>query len=273
MEEGAKNLGNTMATVVSTRAQINKSDAASHLDEVRSEEPKKKGKYIMNEDKIKDAIVPIYCDGDFRGTGFIYKHYLITAEHVLRAYEGAYKTINGLCVKVARIVQEYNDIEYKYNGTFYPFNYSDVVYSNKQYGDGGVFDFIDEDLAIYNLSEDIDILTMHEKDDVNGICASLYGFHCYNNNDIRIQTRELQLSYTHMCMGVHRITQDKCCYGTAIRNGDGIIEGYSGGPVLNGNDIVRMLVGHLPNSESYHMIKSSHILRQILKHEQNINKD
>ena len=167
------------------------------------------------------------------------------------------------------MLQEYEMIEYEYKGKRYLFKYEDAIWSKKQYGDGSVFDFIDEDLAIFKLQKENDCLSMYESDDMEDLCAVLHGFHYYNEENISLKNRELKLSNMYICMGVHHITQKKCCYGTIIHEGDDIIEGYSGGPVLCNNKIAGMLIGKLPDSDSCHLMKSSHILRMILEHEHN----
>lgn len=222
----------------------------------------------MQDIQITDAIVPIYCNNVFMGTGFLYKSYLITAEHIIREYDdGDYDVLNGKCIKVAHVTREYEKVEYEYKGTRCAIRYNDVIWSKNQFGDGRVFGFIDEDLAIIRLSMGIECMTMCMNDNIEGLYADLYGFHYYNDDDIRLTKRELKLSLSHICMNMHHITQGKCFYGNIIHEGDVVIGGYSGGPILRGKEILGMLVGRLSDSNTFHMMKSSYIFQQILNYE------
>ncbi len=222
---------------------------------------------MIQESQFTDAIVPIYCDGAFMGTGFIYRSYLITAAHVIREYEIVYEDRNGKCVKVARIKREYDGIVFCSKGTSYRLDYKDNFYAKKEYGDERVFEFIDEDLAIYKLPEYNDCFSIYEEDDLEGLRVVLFGFHYYNDDDVRLYSRELELSLSHTCMNVHHITQDKCFYGKLMHEGEDVIGGYSGGPVLCGNKIVGMLVGAPLDSNTLHLMKSRYILQKLMEYE------
>ena len=218
---------------------------------------------MIQESQFADAIVPIYCDGVFMGTGFIYRSYLITAAHVIREYEKVNEVKSGTYVKTARIKRGYDKIIYCSNRMSHVLDYKDNIYAKKEYGDERVFGFIDEDLAIYKLPEQNNRFSICEEDDLDGLHVVLYGFHYYNDDDIRLLSRELVLSLSHTCMNVHHITQDKCFYGKLVHEGEVVIGGYSGGPVLCGNKIVGMLVGGPLDSNTFHLMKSKHIVQKI----------
>ena len=197
------------------------------------------------------------------GTGFIYRSYLITAAHVIREYEKVDEAKNGKYVKTARIKREYGKIIYCSNGKSYVLDYKDNIYAKKEYGDERVFGFIDEDLAIYKLPEQNNCFSICEEDNLEGLHVVLYGFHYYNDDNIRLLSRELELSLSHTCMNVHHITQDKCFYGKLVHEGEAVIGGYSGGPVLQENVIVGMLVGGPLDNNTFHLMKSRYIVQKI----------
>ena len=221
----------------------------------------------MKDDKITDAIVPIYCDDMFMGTGVVYKSYLITAEHVIRLYKKEYIVNNNRCTIEAIVQKEYNNIEYEYKGERHPLKYEDTIWSRKKYGDSNVLDIINEDLAIFIIPNQSNCLSMYENDKIDGLHSDLFGFHCYNENDIKLQKREMELHDSTIWMGVHQIRQTKCCFSKKLNEKDAIIDGYSGGPILLGNKIIGMLIGHLPEGDTFHIMKSSYILKIIKQYE------
>lgn len=50
----------------------------------------------MIKDNITNAIVPIYCNDEFWGTGVINDTYLITAAHVVKDYKNIFINTEGI---------------------------------------------------------------------------------------------------------------------------------------------------------------------------------
>lgn len=215
-----------------------------------------------------DAIVPIYCDGKFRGTGFIYRSYLITSEHVVKDYENSTDNLNNNRITDAQVIKVFKSIEYKYKNSFRVLTAKDCVWSKKT-SDRTFFDFIDEDLAIFIIPEFKNDISLFEKNVINGTRAKLYGYHHFNDSNIILQSREILLSDT---FEQYNIKQEKCFYGTNQNIDELIISGYSGGPVIYEDKIVGMLVGGVNEDRGiYHFMKSSYILQKIINYEKNSN--
>lgn len=69
-----------------------KNDGLIYIDKVKNSQ--------INPDMIKDnitnAIVPIYCNDEFWGTGVINDTYLITAAHVVKDYKNIFINTEGI---------------------------------------------------------------------------------------------------------------------------------------------------------------------------------
>lgn len=198
-----------------------------------------------------DAIVPIYCDGEFNGTGFIYKSYLITAAHV---------------------VESMNDIYYIFQGDHYKLQEENRIYC-KQYGkdrdESGrmIFNALAEDLAIYIIDTPSCELDISDEILLDDTIALLYGYHYINENNIPLQNRSVKTYNSCNVDGIILLPQDYCMYCKKMNSTATIIKGYSGGPLLVGNNIVGMLIESMIIDGYYHIMKSKRIWDMINNNE------
>ncbi|MCR5445792.1 MAG: serine protease [Bacteroidales bacterium] len=197
----------------------------------------------MLDSQIIDAIVPIYCDGEFNGTGFIYKSFLITAAHV---------------------VENMNDIYYKFQGNHYKLQEENRIYC-KQYGKDRdiygrvIFNALAEDLAIYIIDTpccELDILDKILPDDTN---ALLFGYHYINEKNIPLKKGAVKIYNSCNVDGAILFPQEYCMYCKKIDSTDNFIKGYSGGPLLDGNTVVGMLIESMTIDSYYHIMKTARI--------------
>lgn len=201
----------------------------------------------MIENKITDAIVPIYCDDDFTGTGFIYKSYLITAAHVVKDYE---------------------DIYYIYNGNRYSLNIHNRIYfelRGNERNEYGIisFDPDAEDLAIYNIETPCHDITIFGEEVQDGTDAMVYGFHYDSEYNISLRGGMVRI-YNERDLGIISFwSQNYCMYCKKLEGTLNIIKGYSGGPLLVGNIVVGMLIENMKIEGYYHIMKAKHILETI----------
>lgn len=206
---------------------------------------------------VTEAIVPIYCNGEFNGTGFIYNSFLITAAHV---------------------VDKMEEVKYVYHGEFFVLNEDDKVYF-KQYGNcqdefGWVrFNTLSEDLAIYKIETECREITLSDEMIEDGTKSVLYGFHFFAENNIPLKKRNVEMYHGCIFDNVILRPQDYCMY-CKIAEQDGslnIIRGYSGGPLLLGNKVVGMLIEEMTIEGYYHIMKAQYILDKILSYEHGTN--
>lgn len=201
----------------------------------------------MIKDNITDAIVPIYCDGEFNGTGFIYKSYLITAAHV---------------------VENMNDIYYIFQGNRYKLQKENRIYC-KQYGKDRdeygrvIFNALAEDLAIYIIDTPCCKLDVSDEILLDDTSALLFGYHYINENVILLKNRAVKIYNSCNVDGVMLFPQDYCMYCKRLDSTVNIIKGYSGGPLLVGKIVVGMLIENMKIEGYYHIMKAKHILETI----------
>lgn len=207
----------------------------------------------MKEVNVTEAIVPIYCNGEFNGTGFIYNSYLITAAHV---------------------VDKMDEVRYVYHGE--SFILDNRVYC-EQFGNaqdelGMVrFNALTEDLAIYKVGTECHKITITDEMIEDGTASVLYGFHFFSENNISLKHGSVEI-----CNSIDRVNpsqQDYCMYCkiTELDESFNIIKGYSGGPLLVGNKVVGMLFQEMAIEGYYHIMKAKHILDKIVSYEHNTN--
>lgn len=210
----------------------------------------------MQDSQIKDSIVPIYCDGEFNGTGFIYKSYLITAAHVILGF---------------------NRVEYWYNNVMHSVSHDSIVYKNcfkpqDEYGTP-IFNFLEEDLAIVKIEEYSDVLVMDESVVDDRMEAKLYGYHYNEFGKITLKNGDVIILNKITLPSGHIVSQDYCISCENMDKNLNIIKGYSGGPVILGNKIVGMLFGVFQEVELLHLMKSTRILKIISEYEKNATND
>lgn len=205
----------------------------------------------MIEDNIIDAIVPIYCDGGFNGTGFIYKSYLITAAHV---------------------VENLDDIGYFYQGNYYTLDEVNRIYI-KQKGkerDGYgriIFNALAEDLAIYRIDTHCDIFELSNKQVRDGTCSALFGYHYIDEDNNPLKYGIVEIYNSCNLEGAVLFPQDYCMYCKKLENSFTIIRGYSGGPLVVGHTVVGMLIESMTIDGYYHIMKSKRIWDMINNNE------
>ena len=197
----------------------------------------------MKDTKITDAIVPIYCDNAFGGTGFIYKSYLITAAHV---------------------VDKSKDICFVYRGNIYKVQEGDRLYCKiygKERDEYGrmIFNALTEDLAIYTIGLYSSAFALSKEIVRDGTNASLFGYHYENNASIPLRNGIVELLNDSRIDRVSFFPQDYCMYCRRLDNNFDVIKGYSGGPIVIGNTIVGMLIEKMTIAGYYHIMKANRI--------------
>lgn len=197
----------------------------------------------MKDAKITDAIVPIYCDNAFWGTGFIYKSYLITAAHV---------------------VDKSKDICFVYRGNIYKVQEEDRLYCKiygKERDEYGrmIFNALTEDLAIYTIGLSSSEFTLSNEIIRDGTIASLWGYHYENDASIPLRNGIVELLNDSRIDRVFFYPQDYCMYCRRLDDNFDIIKGYSGGPIVMGNNVVGMLIDKMTIAGYYHIMKANRI--------------
>lgn len=215
----------------------------------------------MIEDNIIDAIVPIYCDDDFMGTGFIYKSYLITAAHVVTKYydvDEGYSKIEYVFQGHKLLINPVNRVYKKW------FKGKCVVYGNFE------FNLLIEDVAIYKVESYCDCILFDKEGPLDGLAAKLYGFH-FDKGKIELNQGNIELFYENTLPNGVKYTLDYCLFGKRTDSDLDIIPGYSGGPVLYENKVSGMLFGHFQDRngiDNYHLMRPDFIMKKILEYEQ-----
>ncbi len=199
---------------------------------------------------VTEAIVPIYCNGEFNGTGFIYNSYLITAAHV---------------------VDKMDAVSYVYHGESFVLYEDNKVYcelfGNEQDEFGMVrFNTLTEDLAIYKVETECHEITISDEIIEDGTASVLYGFHFISENNIALKHGSVEIY--NSIDSVNPSQQDYCMYCkiTELDESFNIIKGYSGGPLLVGNKVVGMLFQGMAIKGYYHIMKAKHILDKVLSY-------
>lgn len=215
----------------------------------------------MKEDVITDAIVPIYCNGEFSGTGFIYKSYLITAAHVV--------------VKSYDEQIEYEKIEYSYRGRLYLINQEEKVccdwYKGERDEYGHFLTNLEiEDIAIYVIENECNYFTLDDSD-INDNCeARLYGFRYFSKDNISLKNGAIKMYNSYYSSADHiDWILDYCFFCDKMDVKFEIIEGFSGGPIINEDKIMGMLFEKIPSETSFRLLKTSRIIEKIDEYEQN----
>ena len=197
----------------------------------------------MNDNNVTDAIVPIYCDGDFNGTGFIYRHYLVTAAHVVENLENIYFHYQG----ERHVLSENNRLYCKRFG-------------KERDGLGRViFNALAEDLAIFAIEISNSALEICADSLVDGTKALQYGYYYESDGVISLKNVCVELFNEGVVDGRPLNSQDYCMYYKQMDSTVKIIKGYSGGPILVNNNVAGMLIESLIFKGYYHIVKSKRI--------------
>ncbi len=205
----------------------------------------------MKEDNITDAIVPIYCNSRFNGTGYIYKSYLITAAHV---------------------VENMDDIGYVFQGNYYKLDEDNRKYIKKRGKDRDefgriIFNALAEDLAIYRIDTHCDIFELSNESVLDGTCSTLFGYHYIDEDNNPLKYGIVKIYNSCKIEGTILFPQDYCMYCKKLENSFNIIKGYSGGPLIVENTVVGMLIESMTIDGYYHIMKSKRIWDMINNNE------